>query len=333
MLKSVYASLAAALVGALLSFGALAQSEPIRVGFLTVRTGPLAAGGKQMEEGILLFLKERNYTLAGRKIELTIADTGGNPAGTKNKTQDLVERNKVHVIIGPLAAFQRTFEESGGKIVQKLWPPLNVPDYGSYIAQIKGNVDAVYAGFAGANGFRFLKQYNEYGMKAKIPVLGSATTVDEGILKNMGEEAVGVISTAWYSATIDTPDNRKFVAAVNKEYNADPGYYTTGAYSSGLMLEQALRAVSGKIEDKDAFMKALHAVHVTNDPRGEIKLDEYGNPVQNIYIRKVERKGAKLVNTVLKVYPNVSQFWSYDPKQFLASPVYTRDHPPAKNLE
>ncbi len=58
----MYASFAAALVGALLSFGALAQSEPIRVGFLTVRTGPLAAGGKQMEEGILLFLKERNYT-------------------------------------------------------------------------------------------------------------------------------------------------------------------------------------------------------------------------------------------------------------------------------
>lgn len=412
MLKSMYASLAAALVCALLSFNALAQSEPIRLGFLTVRTGPLAAGGKQMEEGILLFLKERNYTLAGRKIELTIADTGGNPAGTKNKTQDLVERNKVHVIIGPLAAFealaindyirdtrtpiiscsaaaedltqrkvnpwfvravatsaqpnhalgeyaakvlgykriaiiaddfayghetaagfQRAFEDNGGKIVQKLWPPLAVPDYGSYIAQIKGNVDAVYAGFAGANGFRFLKQYNEYGMKAKIPVFGSATTVDEGILKNMGEEAVGVISTAWYSAGIDTPDNRKFVAAVNKEYNADPGYYTTGAYSAGLMLEQALRAVSGRIEDKDAFMKALRAVHVTNDPRGEIKLDEYGNPVQNIYIRKVERKGAKLVNTVLKVYPNVSQFWSYDPRQFLASPVYSRDYPPAKNLE
>jgi branched-chain amino acid transport system substrate-binding protein len=412
MLKSMYASLVAALAGALLSFNALAQGEPIRLGFLTVRTGALAAGGKQMEEGILLFLKERNYTLAGRKVELSIADTGGNPAGAKNKAQELIERDKVHVIIGPLAAFealaiddtirqartpiiscsaaaedltqrkanpwfvravatsaqpnhalgdyaakvlgykriaiiaddfayghetaagfQRTFEESGGKIVQKLWPPLNVPDYGSYIAQIKGNVDAVYAGFAGANGLRFLKQYNEYGMKAKIPVLGSATTVDEGILKNMGEEAVGVISTAWYAATIDTPDNRKFVAAVNKEYSADPGYYTTGAYSSGLMLEQALRAVNGKIEDKDAFMKALRAVRVTNDPRGEIKLDEYGNPVQNIYIRKVERKGAKLVNTVLKVYPNVSQFWSYDPKQFLASPVYSRDYPAAKNLE
>src|SRR3989440_6600399 len=91
---------------AILPGAALAQSEPLRIGFLTVRTGPLAAGGKQMEEGIQLFLKERNQTIAGRKAELIIADTGGNPAGAKTKMQDLVERNKVHVVIGPLAAFE-----------------------------------------------------------------------------------------------------------------------------------------------------------------------------------------------------------------------------------
>src|SRR4051794_34717760 len=87
-------------------FASHAQSEPIRIGFLTVRSGALAAGGKQMEEGMQLFLKERNYTIAGRKVELIIADTGGNPAGAKTKTQELVERNRVHVVIGPLAAFE-----------------------------------------------------------------------------------------------------------------------------------------------------------------------------------------------------------------------------------
>src|SRR5476649_2061244 len=101
MLKSVYASLAAALVCALLAFDAPAQSEPFRLGFLTVRTGALAAGGKQMEEGILLFLKEHNYTLAGRKVELVIVDTGGTPPQAKAKTQELVEKDRVHVIIGP----------------------------------------------------------------------------------------------------------------------------------------------------------------------------------------------------------------------------------------
>jgi branched-chain amino acid transport system substrate-binding protein len=271
MLKSVYASLAAALVCALLSFDAPAQSEPFRLGFLTVRTGALAAGGKQMEEGILLFLKERNYMLAGRKIELTIADTGGNPAQAKTKTQELIEKNRVHAVIGPLATFealaiddyirqaqvplitptsaaqkdlaqqklsdyvihavgtaaqpmhvlgfyaatkfgikrvatvaddftyghegtagfQSAFEDNGGKVVQKLWPPLNVPEYGAYVSQIKSGVDGVYAGFAGINGLRFLKQYAEYGMK-KTPVFGNPTCVDEGILRNMGDEALGV---------------------------------------------------------------------------------------------------------------------------------------------
>ena len=83
-----------------------AQGEPLRIGFLTVRTGPLAAGGRQMEQGIQLLLKERNNTLAGRKVELIIADTGGNPAGAKAKTQELVEKDKVAVIIGPLATFE-----------------------------------------------------------------------------------------------------------------------------------------------------------------------------------------------------------------------------------
>src|SRR5438132_1047902 len=85
---------------------ACAQVEPLRLGFLSVRTGALAAGGRQMEEGIQLFLKERNNTIAGRKVELFIVDTGGNPAGAKTKTQELVEHDKVHVIIGPLATFE-----------------------------------------------------------------------------------------------------------------------------------------------------------------------------------------------------------------------------------
>jgi branched-chain amino acid transport system substrate-binding protein len=399
----------AIILAALFAVPAFAQ-QPIRIGFLTVRTGPLAAGGKQMEQGIQLFLKERNHMLSGRKVELIIADTGGNPAGAKTKTQELVERDKVHVIIGPLAAFealaiddyiratrtptvscsaaaedltqrkpnpyfvrsaassgqpnhalgeyaakdlgykrvailaddfayghetaaafQRVFEDNGGRVVQRIFTPLNAPDYGSYIAQIKPDVDAVYAGFAGANGFRFLRQYKEYGVKK--PVLGSMTTADEGIMKQMGDEALGVVTGGWYAAGIDTPENRRFVEAVNKEYGADPGYYTLGAYSAGVLVEAALKAVKGRIEDKDAFMKALRNPGTVHDPRGAWRLDEYGNPVMPIYIRKVERKGGKLVNTVIKTYPNVSQFWKYPPKEFLANPVYSRDYPPARYLE
>jgi branched-chain amino acid transport system substrate-binding protein len=403
---------AATLVAASFSLPAHAQGEPIRLGFLTIKSGALAAGGKQMEDALKLFLKERNNTIAGRKVELFTADTGGQPAITKTKAQELVEKDKVHAIIGPLAAFealavddyirkaqvpvispsaaaedmtqrkpnpwfvravgtsaqpahplgeyaakdlkykriaiiaddfafgheiaagfQRTFEENGGKVVQKLWSPLNVADYGSYISQINPNVDAVFAAFAGGNGVKFLKQYNEYGMKGKVPVLGAMTTVDEGILKLMGDEAVGVVSSGWYTAAIVNANNKRFVDAMRAEYKEDPGYYSIGAYGAALMLEQAVKAVNGKVEDKEALMAALRKVELTNDPRGTLKLDALGNPVMDVYIRKVERKDGKLVNSVVKTYPAVSQFWKYDQKEFLASPVYSRDYPPAKNVE
>ena len=93
-------------VAASLPFPALAQGKPVRIGLLTVKTGPLAAGGIQMEQGTIRFLKDRSYTLGGRKVELVVADTGGNPAGTKTKTQELVERDNVDMIFGPLAAFE-----------------------------------------------------------------------------------------------------------------------------------------------------------------------------------------------------------------------------------
>ena len=85
---------------------AVAQQRPIKVGLMTVKTGGLAAGGVHLEEGITCFLKDRNYTLAGRKIELVVADTAGVPATAKTKAVELVERDKVDLIMGPLAAFE-----------------------------------------------------------------------------------------------------------------------------------------------------------------------------------------------------------------------------------
>jgi branched-chain amino acid transport system substrate-binding protein len=99
------------------------------------------------------------------------------------------------------------------------------------------------------------------------------------------------------------------------------------------VLEQALKDAKGNIEDKNAFMKALKSVNLKESLRGPMHFDQYGNVVGNNYIRKVERKDGKLVNAVVKTYPDVSQFWTYKPEEFLKQPVYSRDFPPAKNLE
>ncbi|MFL5431047.1 MAG: ABC transporter substrate-binding protein, partial [Myxococcales bacterium] len=169
--------------------------------------------------------------------------------------------------------------------------------------------------------------------KGKIPVLGNMTTVDEGILKNMGDEAASVVSSGWYSAAIDNPENQKLVAEFRKKYDEDMGYYSAGAYTAALFLDLALQKVKGNIEDKEAFMKALRSLDIKDSFRGPIRIDEYGNPVLTVYIRKVERKNGRLVNSVIQTYPDVSQFWKYQPKEFLKSPVYSRAFPEAKNLE
>src|SRR5262249_46030378 len=82
-----------------------------------------------------------------------------------------------------------------------------------------------------------------------------------------------------------------------------------------------------------AFLKAMHDVRLGGGPIGPIRLDEYGTPVLDIYIRKVERRDGKLVNAILKTYPQVSQFWTYDPTTFVTQPVFSREFPPSKYLE
>jgi len=230
------------------------------------------------------------------------------------------------------AGFQRVFEELGGKIVQKMFPPLTVPDYGTYLAQLKTNVDAIFLGFAGSNGFRYLRQFNEYGLKGKLNPIGGMTALDEAVLRNMGDEALGTITACWYSAELDNPINQKFAATFRAENKYDPGFYAAATYVEGAVLEATLQAIKGNVEDKDAFMKAVRSLRV-DTARGPVSFDAYGNVIGNVYIRRVVRKEGRLVNSVIHTYPNVSQFWTYKPEEFLKNPVYSRDFPPAKNLE
>jgi len=387
-----------------------AQAGPMKIGFLTVKTGPLASGGIQMEQGLTLYLKERNNVLAGRPVQLFTGDSAGAPAVARTKMQEFVEKEGIACLIGPLATaealaiddyirdkqiptlsvaaaedmtqrkanpwfcratstsaqcsyamgdyaakelkykrvamiaddiaygyelnagFQRTFEDAGGKVVQKLWPPLNAPDYGTYIAQLKTNVDAIFIGFAGSNGLKFLRQYKEYG--GKTPLLGGMTAIDESLLKQMGDEAIGALSTCWYSAQLDNASNKKLVAGMQRDYKVDPGFYAAATYTNAAVLEAALKQIDARIEDKDALIKALRGIKVAETCRGPVSFDKYGNVVGNVYIRKVEKKGGALVNSVIKTYPNVSQFWSYDADAFLKKPVYNRESwPENKNIE
>jgi branched-chain amino acid transport system substrate-binding protein len=396
----------AAAFAAGLPMPAISQEKPVRIGLLTVKTGPLAQGGIQMEQGITLFLKHRGNKLAGRPTELVVADTGGNPAGSKTKAQELIERDRVDFILGPLAAFellaisdyaaqhkcpilsqaaaedmtqrkpnpyfirtsgtsaqpmhplaayareelkyetvitvandfaygyeqvggfQRVFEAAGGRVKAKLWPPLVTPDYTPFIGQMSG-ADAIVSGLGGSNPVKFMRQYKDAGIT--LPLLGGGVAMDDGLLKSFGDEAIGVISCAGYTADLDTPSNRRFVEDSVRDYGGIPGSYAAGLYTNGQVAEAALERVGGNTEDKEAFIAAMRAVSLTDTPRGPFHFDRFGNVVGDFFIRRCEKKDGRLVNTTIKTYSGVSQFWTYDESWFLSQPVYSRDYPPLKS--
>jgi len=224
-----------------------------------------------------------------------------------------------------VGGFQRTFEELGGKILQKMWVPVTVTDLSPYFPQFSKNANAVLAILSGRSGMQFIKQYQDYGLKAKFPVLSLILT-DEHALPSMGDEALGIISALHYSEALDNPANKKFVKAYREKAKKPASYFSEGAYTGVRWLVEAIKAVNGDVENKTRLLDALKKADLQNIPRGPMKLDSYLNPVQNIYIRKVERVGGNLQNTVIYTYPNVSQFWKYKPEEFLKQPVYSRDY-------
>jgi branched-chain amino acid transport system substrate-binding protein len=406
--RKFLASTAAAAGALAFPMPSIAQNAPMKVGLLTVKTGPLAAGGVHIEEGITAYLKDKNFTLSGRKIDLIVADTGGNPAGAKNKAQELVERDRVEIVLGPFAAFellatldylaqrkmptlafagaddvtqrrgnpyltrtsytssqclfpladyvlnemklktaatlgddfafgyeqnggfQRVLEEHGGRVVKKLWSPLNTADYAPYVSQIPA-CDVVCELYAGSNPLKFTKQARSLGLKQ--PLVGGSTVADDTIVGAHGEEAVGLINTNPYTLDHDSDANKRFLASMRKNFGADVriGHYAATFYANGQIIEAALAKTGGKADNPDAFTKAVRAVSLADTPRGPISFDDHGNAVIDVYTRRVDSVGGKRVNKLIKTYNKVSQFWTMDPKAFLAQPVFSRDYPPMKS--
>ncbi len=227
-----------------------------------------------------------------------------------------------------VGGFHKSFEDNGGRVIQKIWVPLNVQDYGPYLAQVRKDADAVFVVALGRWTLLFAKQYAESGLKGRIPLLAGGTYSDEHILPQLGDESLGVVSAHHYSASLETPANQRFRAAFEKAYQRIPSFYSENCYTGARIIGEAVRAIGGKVEDRAALMAALRKVKINDAPRGPVEMDAYGNPTQNIYIRKVERVGGRLQNTVIYTYPAVSQFWKYNPEEFLRQPVYSRDFPP-----
>jgi branched-chain amino acid transport system substrate-binding protein len=230
-----------------------------------------------------------------------------------------------------IGGFQRVFEDAGGRIVQKTWVPLNAMDFAPYLTQVPRDVDAVVQVFVAGQAVRFAKQYGESALHGKVPLIGTGVFSDQSALQGMGDEVIGHIGTAIWAPTLDTAANRAFMTIAEAKIKRTPSYFHAVMYSSGRWIIEAATALRGNVEDRDRLLAALRkASETTPDPRGPIKLDDYGNPTQNVYIVKVEKVNGRLQNTVVHTYPMVSQFWTYKPDEFLKTPPYDRNYPPLK---
>jgi len=234
-----------------------------------------------------------------------------------------------------VGGFQKAFEDCGGKIVQKIWPALGTKDFGPYIPTIKADADAVFTLMVGPMSLQFPKQLRAAGYKK--PIVGGGTSYDEFALPFMGDEVIGDVSALQYSAALETPKNIAFVKDYRSKYGKVPSYFSESNYTTAQLIDDVIKKAGGKWPGSEKFIDMASAEKI-DAVRGPVSFEDR-NPVQNVYIKKVEKKKlfgydkAELWNTVIKTYPAVSQYWTYGKEKFLAQPVYSRDFPPCKFCE
>ncbi len=235
-----------------------------------------------------------------------------------------------------LGGFQQTFEDCGGKVIQKIWPPIGTKDFGPYIPTIKSDADAIFTLMVGPMSLQFPKQLRASGNKK--PIIAGGTSYDEFILPSMGDEVIGDVSAFMYSAGLDTPKNEAFVKKYRAKYGKVPSYYSEANYTTAQWIDETLKKAGGKYPGALPFIELMRGIKI-DAVRGHLSLDDTNTVVGPIYIKKVEKKKMfgypkdELWNTVIKTYPAVSQFWTYDKAKFLAQPVYSRAFPPCKYCE
>ncbi|MCS7246532.1 MAG: ABC transporter substrate-binding protein [Thermomicrobium sp.] len=363
-------------------------AEPIRIGLIHGYTGVFAALADNLTRGIQLYFDSIDNTVAGRRVTFVQEDDASNPEQGLTKTKQLVERDRVHLIIGynhsgvalacrdflheagvptivdnagaaaltrdpkrrspyifrvsfangqyewpmgPYAveqlgykrlivtasdfvaghekaeALKKAFQNAGGELAGEVYPPLDTADFAPFLQRIQQlQADAVWAFFAGADAVRFVQQYADFGLKDQYPLIGVGDLVDEAYLDQQGDAALDVVTSLHYSPYIDSPENKAFVDAFKRKHGRVPNQFAYQGYLAGRVAAEALKAVQGKVEDKQAFLAALKAVQFTG-PAGPFRFHpETQNVVLTVYFRKVQRlPDGSLGNVVLGKRENV----------------------------
>jgi len=382
--KSMTIAIASLTLGALAAGSARAQ-DTVKIGLVISMTGQQASTGKQIKAAVDLYMKEHGDTVAGKKIQVILRDSGSVPDNTKRLSQELIVNEKVNVLAGfeitpaalvvaPLAteakvvelvmaagtsiiterspyivrtsftlpqssviiadyalkqnmkkvvtmvsdyapgadaekSFSARFKAGGGTIVEAIKVPLASPDFAPFLQRAADSKpDSIFIFVPSGQGGTFMKQYSERGLdKAGIKIIGPGDVTDDDLLPNMGDAVLGVVTAHMYSADHPSAMNKKYVEAFTKANNFRPNFMSVGGYDGMHLIYEALKKTGGKA-DGDSLIAAMKGMK-WESPRGPISIDpETRDIVQNIYIRKVEKKNGQLYNVEFQTFNDVKDF-------------------------
>jgi len=312
--KLVERDRAQAVVGIVLSAAALAVKD-----YVNVQKVPLLISGFATAE--VLTIQPTPYVF---RLTFTASMTGGPGAQWTYRT---LKARRASIIasdsVGPIEnimAWARGFEEAGGKVVQEIYAPLGTADFAPYVAQLRRDVDVIGVQTVGADGVRFVKQFHEYGLKGKIPLVDASVGFsDLSLLPAAGDAAVGGYNSQPYQYTLDTPRNRKFVQAFRAKWSRDPGSPAAFTYAAMAAIDQAVKATGGNIEDSPRFLEALRKTDL-EAPQGRVRFDRFQNVITDVHISRIDKVGGQIVPVVIETVRAVDQFLGLDPAEYMKKP-------------
>jgi len=174
-----------------------------------------------------------------------------------------------------------------GEVVAEVYTKINQPDYAAELAQLRAaKPDAVFVFYPGGMGINFVKQYAQAGLKEEIPLYTTAFTLDQSVLQAMGDAALGLRNSSFWSPDLDNPVNQKFVADFKAAYDRLPSLFAAQGYDAALLIDSAVRAVGGDLSKKDELRAAFRKADFQS-VRGDFKFNNNHFPIQDFYIREV----------------------------------------------
>jgi branched-chain amino acid transport system substrate-binding protein len=200
-------------------------------------------------------------------------------------------------------AFKEGFEKEGGKVVKQLTLPFPNVEFQALLTEIAAaKPDAVFGFFAGGGAVKFVKDYAAAGLNKSIPLYGSGFLTD-GTLDAQGDAAQGMLTTLHYADDLTNPKDKAFRAAYASKFKLQPDVYGVQGYDAAQILRVGLDAVKGDVSKKAEFAAAVQKARFES-PRGQFTMSKSHNPVQDIYLRKVEGKENKVVGIASKALPD-----------------------------